>query len=167
MVRYFAELIILLTVSIILGTVLNVVNPEGIPLFGQWNPDKGLVHAGEICIASLNPIDDIDVLDSYLQSKAVFVDARIAAEYDASHIPGAYNLPVSAVDDVIHDFGAIYPVETHLILYCSGPECYDASDLMTILQEYGYQNVSVYFQGLLGWKNAGRPIEASEVNTDE
>lgn len=167
MVRYFAELIILLTVSIILGAVLNIVNPEGIPLFGQWNPDKGLVHAGEICIASLNPIDDVDVLDSYLRSKAVFVDARTSTEYDAGHIPRAFNLPVGKADEIIHDFAAIFPIDTQLILYCSGPECYDASDLMVILQEYGYQNVSVYFQGLLGWKNAGRPIEITEDNTDE
>jgi rhodanese-related sulfurtransferase len=167
MVRSFAELIILLTVSILAAFILNLVNPEGIPLFGQWDPDKGLVYAGEICIASLNQIDDIDALDLFLQAEAVFVDARALSDYRSGHIPGSYNLPINAVDDAIHDFLDTFPVDTQLIVYCSGPECYDAPDLMTALKEYGYQNVSVYYKGYLGWKNAGRPIEVSEDDADE
>lgn len=167
MARSLAELIILLVVSLVLATILNLINPEGIPLFGQWNPDEGLVHAGEICIASLHPVDDLEALDAYLQSNAVFVDARLPAEYDAGHIPGAFNLPIGEIDEAIHNFLDMFPVDTRLILYCSGPECYDASDLMVILQEYDYQDTSVFYQGLIGWKKAGRPIEVTEVDADE
>lgn len=167
MVRSFAEMIILLTVSILIAFILNLVNPGGIPLFGQWDPDKGLVHAGEICIASLKQIDDIDVMDLFLQEEAVFVDARVPADYRLGHIPGSYNLPINRVDNDIHDFLDAFPVDTQLIVYCSGPECYDAPDLMTILKEYGYQTVSVYYKGYQGWTKAGRPIEVVEDDTDE
>ncbi len=162
MARAFAEMIILVAIGIIMGFTINVFNPDGIPLIGQWNPGRGLVHAGGSCVEDSDMIDDWDVQSFFNRSDVVFVDARSRSEYRAGHIPGAFNLPIGEVDILVFDFMEMYPQDTDLVIYCSGPECHDAPDMARILKEYGYETIHVYWSGMLGWKKANRPIDVLE-----
>lgn len=167
MARTFSEMIILGAVSIVIAFLLNTIMPGGIPLFGEWDPTVGLVHAGGPCAPSLDQVNDIDVMDLYLRSTALFIDARSEDEFSAGHIPRAVNLPLREIDDLISGFLSEWSLETRLVLYCSGPDCHDSHDLAKILKEYGYQFVTVYSHGFDHWKKAGRPVETAESALDE
>lgn len=156
--RAILELIILLAVSIGIAVIGNAVNPAGIPYFGQWSPERGLVHAGGPCAPSTVQISDSDALSDYLSGSALFVDARSRDDYDSGHIPGAVSLPLGSVHDAIYDFLDEYPVDKRIITYCSGVDCHDSHDLATALKEYGYTNLVVYSQGISGWKKQGRSL---------
>ncbi|MBN1295946.1 rhodanese-like domain-containing protein [bacterium] len=165
--RTFFEMIILLAVAMIAAFIGNTVNPKGIPIFGQWDSSVGAVHAGGPCAPQDTEISDLDVLDLYLSSGAVFVDARIQEDFEGSHIPRSVNLPVGQVQDAIESFMQIYPVTTKLIVYCSGPDCSDSHDVALVLKEYGYQDVSVYSLGIERWTREGRPTESGAGNTQD
>ncbi|MBN1879308.1 rhodanese-like domain-containing protein [bacterium] len=167
MVRIISELIILGAVSIVVAFIVNSINPAGIPLFGQWDQSIGIVHAGGPCAPSVDQIDDIGAMDLYLNSKALFIDARSADDFSEGHIPRALNLPINDVGQLIDAFMEKWQPDTRLLIYCSGPDCHDSHDLAKILKEYGFQSVSVYSHGFDKWKNSGRPIEISEPSIDE
>jgi rhodanese-related sulfurtransferase len=167
MTRSFAELIILMTFSVFIAFSLNALNPNGIPLFGQWDPDRGLISGGGPCSSTADLIEDIDVMDIYLRSEAVFVDSRSSEDYISGHIPRSVSLPVGEFDWRIDDFLDRYPLDTPLLVYCSAPDCHDSTDLSAMLKEYGYQKVSIYYKGFSGWDSAGRPIEVSEHSDHE
>lgn len=164
--RPFLEMVILITVAILLSFAGNTLNPAGIPLFGQWDPDRGNVHAGGPCAPPTNQIADIDVMDLYLSSGAVFVDARIREEYEESHIPRSVNLPINEVHEHIYEFMDKFPLDTRLIVYCSGVDCTDSHDVSSALKEYGYKNVQVYAQGIDKWKSEGRPLMPEETEEE-
>ena len=167
MIRSLSEMIILLSISILAAFTFNFINSGGIPLFGQWDSAKGLVHAGGLCAPAINQTNDMDVMDYYLRSEALFVDARSKSEFVAGHIPGAINLPVGEIDDQIDDFLDNHQPDTRILVYCSGPDCHDSYDLAKILEEYAFKDVSVYYHGFNGWKNAGRPVEVMETTGNE
>jgi len=153
-------MVILLTISIALSFAGNALNPSGIPLFGQWDPERGSVHAGGPCTPSTDQVRDIDVLDLYLSSGALFVDARSREDFAEAHIPRSVNLPVNEVQDDIHEFMDRVSRETKLIVYCSGVECTDSHEVAEALREYGYTDVHVYAQGMHKWQSEGRPLES-------
>jgi rhodanese-related sulfurtransferase len=159
MARSFAEMIILVAIGIVMGFTINTFNPDGIPLIGQWNPERGLVHAGGTCVEEEGMVDNWDITDYLNRSDVLFVDARTRAEFAEGHIPGSFNLPVGEVDNLVFDFMDLHPQDMELVIYCSGPECHDAPDLAKILTEYGYQNIKVYWNGMSGWKQANRHID--------
>jgi len=168
MIRSFAELIILMTLSVIFAFALNIFHPNGIPLFGQWDPDRGLVSAGGSCAATnADLVDDLDVMDIYLRSEAIFIDSRSSEDYIKGHIPRSVSFPLGEFDWHIDDFLDRYPPDTSLLVYCSGSDCHDSTDLSSMLKEYGYQDVSIYYKGFSGWKTAGRPIETPESSDHE
>jgi len=156
--RSLFEMVILITVAVILSFAGNALNPQGIPLFGQWNPDKGSVHAGGPCAPESNQISDLDVMDLYLSSGAVFVDARSQEDYEEGHIPRSINIPVGDIQLRIYDFMQTYPPDTRIIVYCSGVDCTDSHDVAEALDDYGFLDVTVYSQGYEKWVEEGRPI---------
>jgi len=159
MIRSFYEMIILFAISIVVSFGGNAINPVGIPLFGQWSPDEGSVHAGGPCKPDSNEISDIDMMDLYLSSGALFVDARSVEDYKAGHIPRAFNLPLGQANDDIYEFMDKYPLNTKIITYCTGVKCHDSHELAEILSDYNYSDVTVYAKGFDEWKEKGRPVE--------
>ena len=153
------ELIILLCLSIVVGLTVNAVSPAGIPLFGQWDPSKGLVNAGGPCMPDTNQVLESEIASLYLDREIVFVDARTSQDYEDGHIPGAVSLPVGQAEEAIYSFMDNYAVSKPLIVYCSNVDCTDSHDLADILKSYGYENIRLYPQGFAGWTKAGRPVE--------
>ncbi|MCD4654753.1 rhodanese-like domain-containing protein [bacterium] len=167
MTRSIFEMVILIAISIALSFAGNAINPNGIPFFGHWSPEKGSVNAGGPCAPDSNEITDIDMMDLYLSSGAVFVDARSIEDYSTGHIPRAINLPPDQIEDDIFGFMETYPPNTKIIVYCSGIDCQDSHDFAKTLKEYKYLNVVVYSLGMEEWKNKGRPIETSQTEGTE
>jgi rhodanese-related sulfurtransferase len=88
----------------------------------------------------------------------VLVDALAPMVYAHSHLPGAINLPPSAVDPE-RIAKRIPDRNTEIVVYCSSPECDDSVQTAQRLRTFGYTNVRHYVGGKDEWKAAGLPLE--------
>jgi rhodanese-related sulfurtransferase len=77
------------------------------------------------------------------EKKIVLVDARLKANYDISHIPGAISLPATALAPELQAFATAYPKETHFVTYCGSDSCHMSHALAeSLVKICGYTNVS-------------------------
>ncbi len=88
----------------------------------------------------------------------VLVDALAPMVYAHSHLPGAINLPPTAVDPYMVARW-IPDRDTEIVVYCSSPNCDDSIATGKRLRELGYTNVRHYSGGKNDWKDAGLPLE--------
>lgn len=116
----------IIVASLIVGTVVNVIRPDGIPLRYEELKQK---------LEELNKPPWLERLPKgteliefkrawilFISRRAKFVDARPTSEYAKGHIPGALNLPVGQ-----KEFGAAFkaakdklPNDAMIIVYCAG-----------------------------------------------
>ncbi|HLA35279.1 MAG TPA: rhodanese-like domain-containing protein [Rhodocyclaceae bacterium] len=99
---------------------------------------------------------------------AVFIDARIAAEYAEQHIKGARNIPykekharVSAIDkDDSFDLSKL-PTDksANLVFYCNGSPCWKGYKSAKAAIDAGYKKVIWFRDGLPAWKAKSYPVE--------
>jgi rhodanese-related sulfurtransferase len=158
------EIIIILTISIAVGLIKNQIHTKGIPLNGQWDRSEGTVTAGSkqhnSVAEKLHEIKSpAEAKKLYDTGKYVFVDARPAEMFMEGRVKGAVSFPVNEFDIMIEDFIRKYPVNTSMILYCSGRECEDSHNLGNMLKEMGYSDIQVMIDGYPGWKEGGFPVE--------
>ena len=88
----------------------------------------------------------------------VLVDALAPMIYAHSHLPGAINLPPSAVDS-LRCAKRIPDLATEIVVYCANPECEDSGATAERLQALGYTNVRHYEGGKDEWRQRGLPLE--------
>ncbi len=88
----------------------------------------------------------------------VLVDALPPMAYAHSHLPGAINIPPSAVDP---DLVARRIPDRHaeIVVYCANPDCADSLATALRLRNLGYTNISHYTGGKNEWRDAGFPLE--------
>lgn len=94
-----------------------------------------------------------------LAAGALPVDAREADLHAAGHLPGAFSLPIGAVEALLEGFRRQVATDRTLLLYCSGYGCPDSFDLGMLLINAGYRDVRVYEGGFPEWRDAGLPVE--------
>ncbi|UUZ53519.1 rhodanese-like domain-containing protein [Massilia sp. H-1] len=104
----------------------------------------------------------IEEVSALIDSGAVVVDVRGKEAFDARHIPGALNLPLSLLRDGIPAVLASSKA-LPIVVYCGdgvriGPEG------TSLLNQAGYTNAVNVEKGIQGWADAGRRISASSVN---
>lgn len=92
---------------------------------------------------------------------AVVVEALPNEYYEASHIPGAVNLPLDATDEDIVE--ALPDQAADVVVYCSNLECANSTVLAERLEELGYRNVHDYAAGKQDWADAALPLEGKEA----
>jgi rhodanese-related sulfurtransferase len=88
----------------------------------------------------------------------VLLDALAPMVFAHSHLPGAINMPPTAVDPTrlakrIPDLG------TEIVVYCSNSNCDDSVVTAQRLQALGYTNVRHYAGGKDEWRERGLPLE--------
>ena len=91
------------------------------------------------------------------------LDARPAAEFAISHIPGAVNVAPQARRPDVHvrlrcrrDWPPVRNNKSApLVLYCNGPHCGKSKRLASELLAAGYPNVRRYQLGIPMWRAAG------------
>jgi len=98
-----------------------------------WPEVKGLLRSGQILL----------------------IDARVAAYYQAEHIPGAISLPANSVPGDIAAFAAQHPKNAAVIIYCGSTTCPMAHQLADVLVgQHGYSNVKVMPGGFAEYRLA-------------
>lgn len=103
---------------------------------------------------------DADQLKRWIDSgkPMTLVDARVAAEYKAGHIPTARNITAAAMERQ----RARLPGNKNavLVFYCNGwPECKKSHEASAKAVQWGYQNVFWLRDGLPAWQAKGYPVE--------
>ena len=88
----------------------------------------------------------------------VLVDALAPMVYAHSHLPGAINIPPSAVDPE-RVARRIPDRATEIVVYCSNPNCQDSIVTGERLEGLGYSNVGHYAGGKDEWRELGFPLE--------
>lgn len=105
--------------------------------------------------------------ESHLNPNIIFIDARGEADYQAGHIPGAYEF------DPYHPekyFPSILPVcqtARQIVVYCNGGDCDDSQTAALLLKDVGIpgQKLFVYAGGITDWINKRLPIETGVRNS--
>lgn len=159
---WIKQIVLLLGGAVILAFGVNAVSPRGIPWQGQWDDAKGVVTADQTTLQATLDLEIPDARSAHIlhgTGGVVFVDSRTAADYREGHIPGAVSLPVGEFDRRLEAFRARYDRGHPIVTYCSGRNCQDSHILAQRLFEAGYENVSVFIDGVPGWAAEGYPIE--------
>ncbi|MGV6819312.1 MAG: rhodanese-like domain-containing protein [Parvularcula sp.] len=81
----------------------------------------------------------------------VLLDVRSLDLYEASHIPGAVNLPHGRI---IERNLATWPEDILFVVYCAGPHCNGANKAAVRLAQLG-RSVKEMVGGMTGWADEG------------
>jgi rhodanese-related sulfurtransferase len=161
--KVWPGIIVILSLSLLSGFVVNLFSPKGIALFGDWDTAKGVISARtkqDTPIQRDLEIHDVRIAKEVFDGgRAVFVDARSRENYTEGHIRGAVSFPTNQFDEQIEKFIEEYPFSTEIVTYCSGRECEDSHTLARYLLEEGYSHVRVFIDGYPGWEHEGYAVE--------
>lgn len=89
------------------------------------------------------------------------LDVRSPVEWEAGHLPGILDIPVSHLPERLEEI----PRDKPLVVHCqSGARSAIAASM---LQAKGFRNVSNLSGGFADWQAAGKPIERVRGADDE
>ena len=89
----------------------------------------------------------------------VLVDGRAVKDFEAGHIPGAYNLPALEMETFFPQFAAQINHDQLLAVYCGGHDCSLAQILAGSLAKKGFKRLKIYYGGYSEWFLGGNPVE--------
>lgn len=121
----------------------------------------------EISVENVPGAETIDVKKAkeLFDSGALFIDSRSKTAFDAGHIPGAENIPLSKTPTEA-DFAAVKTAlekvakkEEPVVMYCNGIKCPLSAAMASKALEWGYKKVYYFRIGFPAWKEAGYPVE--------
>jgi len=86
------------------------------------------------------------------------LDTRPPEEFAAGHLPGAINLPLSALKRRLRGL----PRDQEIVAYCRGQYCVLSYETVAELRKRGFK-ASRLEDGYPEWKAAGLPVETSSA----
>lgn len=94
---------------------------------------------------------------------AYFIDARHLHEYELGHISGAAHLNAETFfsDAGIAEMQTI-PPDAPVVIYCVGGLCDASENVLALLEQSGYSNLSIMGVGYEDWENAKLPTSLSD-----
>jgi len=95
-----------------------------------------------------------ELADRLRRGRAVVIDVRPAAEYQAGHIAGARSIPI---DDLAASVDQL-PKSREIIAYCRGPYCVYADDAVRLMHRRGLKARRLD-TGYPEWARAGHPTD--------
>ena len=150
MYSLLVRVVIISILSAGLGISVNLLSPNGVPLFGPV-PIK--------MIPGVEIIEGEGAWKIFQDKTAVFIDARSEEEYEKGHVPGAMLVNVDNFEEKISALTAILPYDTMMISYCSGRGCESSLEVAGLLKDAGYTRVNVFYGGWQYWQKADYPRE--------
>jgi rhodanese-related sulfurtransferase len=97
----------------------------------------------------------------YEQELVVFVDSRADRDYQAGHIPGAYQLDHYHFENYLPGVLPVCQTAEQVVIYCNGGDCDDSQFAAITLRDAGIPaaNLFVYAGGMAEWSANGLPVE--------
>lgn len=156
----------------VIGAIANTVSSTGIPWVGYWpnvfDSDSVWLSPSYEEGVDAPAINLAVAFEHFLSRDFLFVDARSPEDFEDGHIRGAINLPFEEVDDYWPQMQPLMPLDTSIVVYCSGSECDESLFLARyMLQDLGFTNVEVFFGGWRQWYNERLPIEGKRTYEEE
>ena len=116
---------------------------------GQWEQSGGVPVLSEV--EKLRQVRGVRC-----PSEAFAFDVRPEDEFALGHLPGAHNIPLSALKRHL----AKLDRKTEIIAYCRGPYCILSFEAVAQLRKLGFKARRLE-DGLPEWKAAGLPVQTS------
>ncbi len=102
-------------------------------------------------------------VQNLLGSDTIFIDARLASDYERGHLAEAISLPVDANDAVWEAALAKITPGRPIVTYCQSAGCKFAENVSLRLIEEGYSDIALFKGGWAEWTAThGRPQPATE-----
>ena len=158
---YQKQSIILIALSILIGSVFNSLSDGGIPWVAEPikivnNSEDALDILAEPSIREVG----IETANALHESGILFVDARAEEYLSDGFIPGAIaSDDISMLADQIE---TKIGFDTGFVIYCSDDDCGSSEELAYHFQDIGFNNILVFRGGWKSWKDAGLEIEYHE-----
>lgn len=150
--RSLVELIAIAVISAAVGVAVNAVRRNRLPMRLPEAYYQVESKAKPILLPTARRLFD--------EGRAVFIDARPTAEYEASQIEGACNLPFERWQEVYPAISS-WIVGRRIVVYGSKDGVQDADDLaLAISSRMASDSIYVYIGGFEEWKAAGLPLRA-------
>lgn len=105
----------------------------------------------------LEPLPRQELLERVQDGLVTVLDVRPPEEYDAGHVAGAVNVPLSELEKYLKDINP----RQEIVAYCRGPHCVLAFDAVASLRKKGLKARRLE-DGYPEWKTAGLPVEVTQ-----
>lgn len=152
--RPFAQLVLLLLATLVLGSAAQLLSPNRIPWREDWS-NRAQMKAEQAGIAVVDTEQARAIVDEGI---ALIFDARSQADYDAGHLPGALPFPDAKRAEFYPQYADILTPDQRTMVYCTGKTCDESLDLCLFLVEQGHTNIALYLGGFSDWQEAALPI---------
>lgn len=160
LIHHLKELWILLSFSIVFGSLNNIFSPHGISLIYSANNNPFFQNPAVSGNQEFPRIIGLNEAKSFFDSKtAKFVDARPFQDYHAAHIPGALSFPLEEFEVVYTEVEPKLPKNYPVIIYCDNVHCDLSSRLAFRLIQKGYLYIYIFENGIKHWQATEYPLE--------
>lgn len=139
------------------------------------------MSAGE-GVETVGEIELLEFMSDYVETgKGFVIDSRIPSWYEKAAIPGAINIPFTAVeptnayrDEILQALGAVksgnewdFANATNLLMYCNGPWCDQSPRAIKNLLDAGYpaEKLRYYRGGMQNWLLLGLTTVSTAENS--
>ncbi len=102
----------------------------------------------------LEPVAREELLERVSNNLVTVIDVRPVEEFNAGHVPGAINIPLSDLQKHLDELDS----GQEIVAYCRGPHCILAFEAVARLRDNGI-NARRMEDGFPEWKHAGMPVE--------
>ena len=152
----------ILMLASLMGIGVNSLRPGGLTLDKNWFPavSSSSSIAGESLFISLEAAKH-----HFIDSTALFLDARSAEDYHQGHIKGALNLPFHQLEEQFIAIAEKLPSEKLIITYCDGENCRLSHELAWFLIDNGFKHVKVLIDGWTLWQHHRLPVNEETRST--
>jgi len=132
--------------ALLLGIVYHFSNDEGFLAHANATTSLQKAHKGNfIPKVSKNKVERL------LGSNTVFIDARLARDFNSGHIEGAISVPVDANDTERYKATAGIAKDAPIVIYCQSAGCKFAEKVTIKLKSDGFRNISIFRGGWYEW----------------
>ncbi|KAB2940921.1 MAG: metalloregulator ArsR/SmtB family transcription factor [Hyphomicrobium sp.] len=107
---------------------------------------------------SLEPVSRKELARRIKDGLVTVLDVRPADEFALGHLPGAINIPLSALARHLKKFDR----NAEIVAYCRGPYCILSFEAVARLRKLGF-NVRRLEDGFPEWKAGGFPVETANA----
>jgi rhodanese-related sulfurtransferase len=99
---------------------------------------------------ALEAVEGEELVRRVRSGEVTVLDVRPVEEYRAGHIPGARSVPISELQDRLHEL----PKDLDVVAYCRGPYCVMAADAVNLLRRQGFKAHRMEL-GVADWRARG------------
>lgn len=137
----------LVFVALMSGMVFNFVSETG--FLSHHNMTEPIIKAN---LASFIPKVSAKYIKKIKGGSKVIIDARQIEDYNAGHIDGAINIPVTLCAEDCNSKLSEVEKTSQLVIYCQSPGCPYAEKVAAKLIDNEFNNITIYKGGWVDWK---------------